>query len=46
MAYIQELTFNSYPCPLTEKKPAWAKCIKAIDSASRVFCRKIRGKEN
>ena len=29
MAYVQELTFNSYPCPLTQKKPAWAKCIKA-----------------
>ena len=26
MAYVQELTFNSYPCPLTEKKPAWVKC--------------------
>ena len=47
MAYVQELTFKSYPCPLTEKKPAWAKCIKAIDSASRVFCRNTaKGKEN
>ena len=47
MAYVQELTFNSYPCPLTEKKSAWAKCIKAIDSAGRVFCRKTaKAKEN
>ena len=47
LAYVQELTFKSYPCPLTEKKPARAKCIKAIDSASRVLCRKTnKGKEN
>ena len=45
MTYVQELTFKSYPCPLTEKKAAWAKCIKAIDSGSRVMCRR-KEKEN
>lgn len=45
MAYIYDPIFQSYPSSLKEKKPAWAKCIKAIDSGSRVFCRKTKGKE-
>ena len=45
MTYIQDLTFKNYPCTLAERKTAWGKCIKAIDSASRALCR-AKGKEN
>ena len=39
LAYIKDVTFQSYPSPTSDVKQAWSKCIKAIDSTSRAFNR-------
>ena len=47
IAYVQAVTFENYPCPLSEQKAAWSKCIKAIDTANRAICRAVKTvKEN
>ena len=47
IAYVQAVTFENYPCPSSEQKAAWSKCVKAIDTANRALCRTIKGmKEN
>ena len=40
--YIQKITFENYPCSSLEHQKCWAKCVKAIDSASRNLCRKLK----
>ena len=44
-AHIQRLTFEHFHCGTSEQMPLWAKCVKAIDSASRSLCHQLK-KEN
>ena len=47
IAYVQAVTFENYPCPSSEQKAAWSKCVKAIDTANRALCRTVKAmKEN
>ena len=43
IAYVEALTFESYPCSLSEQKVAWSKCVKAIDTANRALCKVVKG---
>ena len=41
VAYVQAVTFENYPCPSSEQKAAWSKCVRAIDTANRALCRTV-----
>ena len=46
MLYVQKITFENYPCSSVEQNKCWAKCVKAIDSASRNLCRSMKKLNN
>ena len=42
IAYVEALTFESYPCSSSERKVAWSKCVKTIDTANRALCKVVK----
>ena len=42
ISLVRKMTFDNYPCALTEEKATWSRCVKAIDSSSRALSRNMK----